>query len=381
MYKSVTYRSTLIFYDSPEVIQTEDHFGDPYIGCVVEPDKTAFRFLVVRVHKDIPTKLRCGEIDLLTMVENYSPYGWYLCETNDLHKPITLEEQDDDIPEDFLPNPDVYVRKPGTKFDQLVKEAVDRNRVVIRLKIESELHPFTHQLKWRDYEDISSRLRRLIISAGKHITGTLGNNEKSQLDLDILVPAQEGSVEILVAASNENQDLFEPNRLLLDALTQVDSTLDHSHKIDDLRGLAQQYSVEYANLYIDLLKALVRSESDLVCSWADPKIKVKKGSNVHLHNAKKLIYDVKSHPNEILNEAQCRVRGEFVQFKSSTGRWGLQTENGLVVGKVDTAKLPGKLRGLEVGKKYSFDCVKRQTFKGSLAGHEPQYFLREYDPV
>ncbi|MCY4657713.1 MAG: hypothetical protein OXC80_12990 [Gammaproteobacteria bacterium] len=382
MSKSVTYQSTLSYYDGPEVIETNDAFHDPYIGYAITSSTTAYKFLVVRVPTTSLVKLRLGKIDLLTVVKDFSKYGWYLCETDNLDQPITLVEQAGlNIPEALLPNPDTFMIEQDEESDQVLSEALSRNKFVIHLKLEPTNHHLMHQFKLCDYTDVLSKLNSLIVTAGKSGSQKLSHNEKSELDLSIVAPALKGSVEIIVESTNINEDVFEPNGKLVNAMERIDSTISDVHGAYDLQILVERYGVEFAQKYIKLLKVLVRSEADFSCSWAEPNFQKRSGSSLVFKKAKSLIDDMKQHANEVLHEVDLPVKGKFVEFKRKTGTWGLETKEGLVVGVVDKTERPGKLDGLEVGRETTFHCIERRTFNHALTNSKSTLILKYFECV
>lgn len=378
MIKQIKHKATLLYYDGPELIEAQDQIGGSYIGLALDSDTNVFKFLVVGVQPTILRQLRRGEMDLRSLILDSEKFGWYMCETNNIEDPINLEEQNvESIPDSLLPNKNVFVNAPQDKQNFAMSEANNRSNFVVHLKFEPERSDQAHNLNLRDYGELILGLNSLVVSAGE--SGVLLDEkfEKSKISLDIVTPADKGSLVVLLEASVKDNDMFDPYRLLTHALQKIDGSLRFARNSQNIPDLSKSFGPEYAQKFQIFMEAIERSDADLQYSWAEPRFQVGNIERVSLDYAKSVVNTIKAESNKTISEAEKSVSGIFIKFIQGTGRWGLLTDTGLIEGIVEGVDRETMLNGLVVGKKYKFDCIEKQSFDQAWRNARPTLILRQ----
>ena len=377
MIKFIEYKSTLMFYDGPELIEAEDRIGGNYIGMALDRDRTAFKFLVVSVTPSVLYQLRHGEIDLRSVVLESAKDGWYVCETDSLEEQISIQNQGDDlIPDTLLPDEDYFVGDTIDHKEVVMLEATARRNFVLLLQIEPKNYHQIHRLNCKDYGDLITGLHFLIISAWRSDSTPTTAVERSKSDLYVVTPAEKGSIRVLFEASKADEDIVDPHRLLVRALEQIDLAISNTDDAEKVRKLSLELGVEFAKKFMKFMQVLHRSKVDLRYSWAEPRLQTGNSNRIRLSTVQKLVSSIENESHKVVKETVRSVHGKFVRFARQSGKWGLDTENGLVEGVVDAKERPNKLDGLEVGAHYTFECIERLTFVQVWTNTNPTLILR-----
>lgn len=373
----INHKSTLEYCDGPIVIEALDRIGGNYIGIALESENQAFRFLVLGVTPLQASQVRCGDKDLRGVVVSSARHGWYLCETDDLDEPIKIEGREGQIPPWMLPDEGYYLAEPSDIDNRAMVEARDRLNFAIHVKMDPKNENRMHRMKLKDYTEVILGLHSLIRSAGDNIFS--GNEEfnKSQLDLDIVTPAASGSLEVVLEASNHDNDLFNRHPAFVQSLCQIDDALKRATDVDQLKQLSVENGSKFARLLVKLLDSLDRGNMDFRYSWAEPVSQIGNVTSLRSAFARDLVQSIKSKSHEILHTSSREVRGRFTSFNRKQGTWGLETEDESVKGVVDKDDRPEKLDGLVVDKTYVFRCKEITTFAQALKQTPPTLTLQQ----
>ena len=377
MIKCIEYKSTLMYYDGPELIEANDRIGGQYIGVALDSSKTIFNFLVVGVNPKLLHQLRRGELDLRTVVVESASDGWYLCETDNLDEPIPIQDQGiASIPDELLPNENCFISEKIDSDDVTMLEATDRDRFVLQLCIESKRYDQLHRLKLKDYGDLIAGLNSLIVSTRESDVSTPSQDERVKNELYVVTPAEPGSLRVLFEASKVDEDIFDPHRLLVRALKQIDTVINRDMDADYIKTLSSDYSAEFAKKLMKFMSILEKSEVDLRYSWAEPRFRTENSTKVSHTTAKNFVAAIKAKSSEVLFEADRTVHGCLVTVIRGSGKWGLITNSGVIEGTVDSEDRAAKLDGLTIGSEYTVECVEQQTFNQVWKDAKPTLILR-----
>ena len=377
----IEYRSTLAYYDGPEVFDASDRIGGNYIGMMLDSDVQAFKILVVGVAQDHLMRLRRGDIDLRSAILAAAEYGWYLCETDTLEGRIPISDRRTGAPtESMLPDENYYLSDPVDNQNAAMVTALERSNFVVSLKIEPINLLTPHRLKLKDYGDLISRLNSLISDTKLFNSSAQEPAEIPPADLDIVTPATSGSLVVLLEASSPDNDIFRPHQFLVGALRQIDKAVHVTFDSESVEALASLRDVKFTKKYMQLLNVLNRCEVDLQYSWAEPRFQLGNSKSVTFAKTRSLVESIKARANDVMVEKERTVQGEFVRFNRRSGAWGLAVdEDSLVRGTIDRKEHPDQLDGLRVGARYTFTCVEKHTFGQAWKNEAPTLILRRIE--
>lgn len=376
MISHIRYRSTLEYCDGPVVIEASDRIGGNYLGIALESETKAFRFLVLGVSPDQVTQVRCGEVDLRSVVISSSEHGWFLCETDRLDEPVKIEERSGQVPEWMLPHEEHFLADLLGHENPAMAEAKERDNFAIHIKMEPKDRDKAHRLKLKEYGDVILGLDDLIRSAGDALFSDVEGFKKSQLELDIVTPAAAGSLEVVLEASNSDNDLFSPHDAFVKSLSRIDLALGHTTGVDHLKQLSSENGPKFTMSLMKLFGILNRSNIDFRYSWAEPQFQLGNVTSLKSSMASQLIQSIQSKSHDILHTSVRNVEGRFSRFNREKGTWALETENELVSGFVDKTERLEKLDGLVVDKSYVFQCKETLTLGQALKQARPTLVLQ-----
>lgn len=378
----IEYRSTLAYYDGPEVFEANDRIGGNYIGMMLDSDVETFKILVVGVSPKQMMRLRRGDVDLRSVILESAEFGWYTCETDSWEGQIPLtDKRTEPLTESMLPAKDYFLREPVASKNIAMVEAVKRSNFVVHLKIEPLNVLTRHRLRLKDYSDLISGLNSVIGSSWIPDSSDPDRANILNVDLDIVTPAATGSLEVVLEASTPDSDMFTPYHDLVSALRQFDDVVSGTLDEGSIEPLASTLNSIFAKKYMGLLKVLNRSEIDLQYSWAEPNLELGNIKNVSFAKTSGFVESIKARATEIMVESERVIQGDFVRFNRHTGSWGLELDDGTQVkGNIDSKECPDQLDGLIVGQPYTFTCVEKHTFGQVWRNEAPSLFLRQIEP-
>ena len=76
--KNITFKSTLFWYDGPQVFEARDPIGGHYVAVAIEERSQRSSYVVVGVAPERLRRLRAGMVDLRTVLIEAAAEAWYL---------------------------------------------------------------------------------------------------------------------------------------------------------------------------------------------------------------------------------------------------------------------------------------------------------------
>ena len=293
---------------------------------------------------------------------------WYIARpTADVDTPIRLEPQTARLEDtDYLPD-DGLVLYDDFIDDLAIQEARSRGNTVLEFSAEPPEAAAGHRMRADTLSDLLARIQRLVKYSYESSLRDLPKQAKRDIDttnaplMDVVVPAAPGSFRV-VFESSSRPDMFGRAELAR-ALTRMDELFESAMYPDEAIERLMPHKGYLAKAYIDLLKFLAAQDTGLRYSWANPDSSRPQHGGVSGGDAKRI--------SALLELAASRLEevtivGEFVRVNRSAGSWGLQTDDGLKTGKVDSDR--DILNGLRVGAHYRFDC--REEIEIDTMGNE-----------
>lgn len=375
---SLRLKEILSYCDGPEVVILQNREIGYFVGTIDYPDSGSPEWLAVPTHPRQIQKLISGAVDLKTIVLSSARYGWYSSRSDQLTDAIEFEPHyNEDIPEHLVPGESISYSFSETSDMEVLREASERDNFVARIHIEHQDIARRHRLDLGVYEQILSRLRKIIRVATKLASDgeTLSNSLSTALDISASPTA--GSVVLWLEAQNPAEGFsqfdpyFELHRALKYITTKIKSTSDSAGQS------LQSYPQNFARNIIDLYTIIQKSDIEFSVSWSDPSSMSSGQGGVSRTSAAEIVDYLRSNSDIALKQSDETIEGSFVRVNKDSRTWGLDTKNGLVKGKLNSGLSKSVLDGLVVGELYRFECIRRISTGDAVRGKDGELFLRE----
>ena len=355
---SISATEVLIYYDGVQVFAGRDPIGGHYVGMILERISRYDRYLVTGVRPERLRQFRSGTLDLRTLFLEAPGGQWYIALTNgDPRDSVELEPQEGNIADadDLLPLEGLTLHD-GPIDDLAMQEARARHNVVFEFSIEPPEAAESHRVGMITLSRLLLRMQSVVKFAYQSAVRDLSDKDKNAYSpdgylMDVVVPAAPGSYRIILEAAKP-PDMFGYNRLAI-GLTRLDDIFASADEPDLAQEILQMHKGRLAGSYIKLMKLLSDSDTGLSYSWAYPDLKSPNYGGVSGADARLLAstpFDVTRRATELVT-----LEGEFERVNRKRGDWGLLTDyDGVKTGRI--ADGGPELNGLEVGKRYRFQC-------------------------
>ena len=356
---SISPTEILIYYDGVEVFAGCDPIGGHYIGMALKRTSKYEHYLVTGVRPERLRQFRWGTVDLRTLFLEAPGGHWYKARAGgDLGECVELEPQEGSIADadDLLPLEGLTLHD-GPIDDLALQEARARHNVVFEFSIEPPEAAESQRVGMITLARLLLRMQSVVKFAYQSAVRDLSSQDKSGVYppdgylMDVVVPAAPGSYRIILEAAKP-ADMFGYNALVI-GLKRLDDIFASADEPDLAQEILQKHKGRLAGSYIKLMKLLSDSDTGLSYSWAYPDLKSPNHGGVSGDDARLLAstpFDVTRRATELVT-----LEGEFERVNRKRGDWGLLTENDVVkTGRI--ADGGPELNGLEVGKRYRFQC-------------------------
>jgi hypothetical protein len=361
--KTINYKSTLFYYDGPQIFEARDNIGGNYIALMVDDS----RYLAVGVAPEKLREFRNGSIDLRTLILSGVSGGWYIADTSaGFTSPIKLELQEGNLAEtDFLPD-DGFVLHDRPTEETALQEARSRNNIVMELSVEPPEAAEDHKIRLDTYV----ALLQLVKSLVKHAYGASLRKADPKLRrevdrtdaslLNVVAAAAPGSFRV-VFEGVADPNLFGQSELSR-AFKELDKVFEHVDNVDEAVAAIKDYQGHFAGAYLKLLQLLVKTDTGLHYSWAEPTSDRPVNHAISKGQAKPLADALAEISN--LGTETVAVEGALDKIDVSKGIWRLKNPSGDSSGISDEHS--PSLAGLITGKPYMFTCrEENQSIEGT----------------
>ena len=375
--KIIQHTSTLFYYDGPQVFEARDKIGGHYVAVMVPPDNMNERYLVAGVEPEQLRQFRSGDLDLRTLLLRSDEEERYLAVTTDLSDPLALEPLTTPLLEsEFLPGAG-FVLHDSPADNYVVKEARERNNLVLEIAIEPPEAAMQHRIRTYTLAEMLTRVQVMVRHAYRATTKENPSDYPRQPDedmMDVVVPAIAGSFRMVLEAANL-PGLFGRHNLE-NALLQIDMLFENTAEPQETLTIVKQARGHLAGSYLKLLRFLVEKRTGMRYSWADPKSEHSHDRSVSHAQAGPLVDALSTVTN--LGSEPITLEGEFDKVDRGSGSWGLVTDSGKRSGKVRDGG--ASLNGLRVGERYRFHCD--EEIEVGITGRESRtLYLNRHEPA
>ena len=372
--KSISFCNALVYYDGIEVFEAQDSIGGNYVGVVAERQGERDRFLVTGVIPKRLSAFRAGELDLRSLLLDASHEDWYVTWTDgDFSKPLELIPGEGSILDcGYLPEGDFLLcDAPGD--DQPLHRAREEKNLVFELRATPPEARDQHRIRMITLGSVLLQVQMVLRHAYSSALKNLSSRSRRRIDtsdgylMDVVVPASPGSFQIVLEAVRR-PDLLGFSELER-ALERMDDVFESASDPKTARQELQAYKGHLAGSYIKLMKFLADNRTGLHYGWASPSSEATKYIGVSEAVARSLSESLADATS--LGREDVELRGALERVNYGTGIWGLNTSDGMKVGRV----IEGgpSLSGLVVREAYVFEC--EETIDQDATGREVRTLL------
>ena len=382
--KTIRHTDTLVYYDGVQVFEGRDPIGGHYIGVMIDSQDDADIYLVTGTVPEHLRQFRLGTLDLKTLLLEGSRYGWYTTQTDDdLIQSLDLEVQEGSLERrDFLPDDGFLLNEAISEDDLALREAIQRRNVVFEFSVNPPEATYAHRIRSSTLGNLLTHVQLVVRYAYCNAINMVSRQVRNTIDttdaylMDVVIPAAPGSFRIVLEASKP-ADMFGYGELAR-GLKLMDSIFEGVQDQNSARETLIEHRGRLTKSYINLMKLLVENKTGLRYSWAEPSLTASRRGRVSEALAWKLVDEFSG--SDSLGQEPVVFIGEFEKVNRGAGDWGLLTDDGNVKsGKV--ADGGPSLDGLEVGKRYRFDCVDEVEFVLATGHEKHTFFLKKIDPM
>ena len=351
--KTIRHATTLFYYDGPQVFEARDPIGGHYVAVLGPTDGPDGRYLVAGVPPERLRLFRCGIVDLRTLLTECDDQELYTATAAaGFGQPLVLAPLRTPLADSgLLPESDFLLHDHPTD-DDVLKEARERNNLIIAMVTDPPEAATRHRIRVNTLAELLHRVQSMVKYAYRAaIRGNppLLRREHDDI-LDVVVPASVGSFRVVLEAANM-PDLFGRSGIAM-ALRLMDELFENAASPEATLNVARANRGHLAGSYLKLLRFLVKNNTGLRYSWAEPASARRQDRAVSQAEAEPLVEALSGVTN--LGVEKVILDGEFDKFNRGSGDWGLLTAEGMRSGKV---KEDGpRLDGLAVGGHYRFYC-------------------------
>ena len=371
----------LEYYDGVELFAGQDPIGGHYIGMRVEATAQLDRYLVAGVSPELLRAFRSGGVDLRTLFVESPSDEWFITKANGAPGEwLFLEPQSGSVlATDYLPE-EGYRLEDLPIDDLALQQALERHNVVFEFSAAPPETATGHRMRVTTLTGLLSHLQTMVKHAYRKAVSELSDEARRQIDttdghlMDVVVPASPGSYRVVLEAAKP-PDMFGSNELRR-ALRKTDDVFASADCPESARELLQAHRGHLAGAYIKLLAFLAEHETGLRYGWADPLLREARYGGVSQGVARQLAESLSGVTS--LTTERVILTGESFSVNTSTGSWGLITDEGRKTGKVN-GESP-TLVGLVAGRRYRFECM--EEIEVNAIGRETHtLYLRDIRPA
>ena len=335
--KTIRPTEILVYYDGVELFAGQDPIGGHYIGMRVEVATELDRYLVAGASPELLRSFRSGGVDLRTLFVESPSDEWFITHVNgESGDWLLLEPQSGSIlATGYLPE-EGYLLEDLPIDDLALQQARERHNVVFEFSADPPETAGGHRMRVTTLASLLSHLQTMIKHAYNKAVSELSDEARSLIDttdghlMDVVVPASPGSYRVVLEAAKPS-DMFGSNELRR-ALHKTDDVFASADDPESAHDLLRAHRGHLAGAYIRLLGFLADHESGLRYGWADPLFREARYGGVSQGVARQLAESLSGVTS--LTTETVILTGEFFKVDTSTGSWGLDTDDGRKTGRV-----------------------------------------------
>ncbi len=370
---------TLIYYDGPQLILAQDQLGTQYVCLLVEESDEADSWLCLPSSDARVSMLLAGELDLRQAFEDPETGELYSVrsESGELFSMRTIPISADEVPESWLPERGLLLRPDEPPQNEVVKEALARQRAVILCRLsppESRTQP---KITVQHLAQAVKLVQRLVMHAYRKALRDLGVVTRTQLsavdyyELEVFGFAP-GSFAVWMQSAY-------PADLL--GYAQVAKALDIidavSERVDDPDAAVlkiAEFGGHFATVCKDLFQFISETDTAIEYEWSMPET----GTSTHRRISARQagpVYAAMVQRDELATVLVTLV-GRLTKVDEKYRTWRLVSEEDQ---KEKSGSSEIELAGLTIAtQRYEFVCEERLEEERGTGRETTKLYLRRY---
>jgi len=380
--KTIQYRSTLFYYDGPQVFEARDDIGGHYVGVMVEPTSSHDRFLVTGT---VPGRLReflAGTLDLRSLLLEQSEREWFLTEAEGgLEQPLKLIEQSGSLIESGLLPESGFLLHGVAEASSVLSEARTRNSLILEIAVTPPEAAEEHRIRVGTLSGLLGHIQMLIKHAYGAARRELSLSVRRRIDasdahlLDVIIPAAAGSFRVVLEGVKRG-NLFGESELSR-AMQRIDRLFEFAAEPEKAMAAMKENRGHLAGAYLRLLRFLMEHKTGLRYSWADPTSAKSQSHSVSEAETGVLVDAFSGIAN--LGAEPAILVGTLEKADDTNGTWRILTAEGKFSGGVQAGG--PSLKGLKIGSQYKFTCIEEIEELEATGRERRALYLIERAPI
>ena len=301
--------------------------------------------------------------------------GWYFVDvSDDFEKPLVLMQQEGSLEgREFLPE-EGFVLHDNPPDDLVVREARKRNNTVLDVSVSPPEAAEEHRIRVKTLCGLLKHVQTIVEYAYRRAAKECNIRVTDGYLMDAVVPAHSGSFGVTLEAAG-SPDLFGFGEIQR-GLERVDLLFESAMEPETACERMQAHKGHLARSYVNLMRFLSDHDTGMRYAWAGPDFSGPRCGGVSKALARKLVNELSKVSN--LQTEEVIFSGDFVKVNRTTGRWGLETNEGIKSGRM--RKNGPSLDGLVVGKRYTFYCSEEIEIFDATGQEDHTHYLEKYEP-
>jgi hypothetical protein len=380
--KTIRHKTTLFYYDGPQVIEARDAIGGHYLAVMTNDQEDGDRYLVVGIAPEQLRQFREGSRELRSLLIESGREEWYLGKmTAGLEEPMVLDLQHGSLPEsDLLPD-DGFVLHDRPAEDLALKEARSRHNVVLEVAVDPPEAAEEHRIRIGKLVGLLSHWQMLVKHAYGAALRQLSLKTRRAIDrsdahlLDVVIPAATGSFRVVMEGAKVPNLLGQSE--LARALSRVDKLFAVANDPEKAIAMLKANRGHLSGAYLRMLSFLVNNKMGVRYSWAEPTSDQPSSGGVSEAEAIPLVAALSEVAN--LGSESVDLTGKLEKADVVSGVWRIATTEGSYSGKSKSKS--HSLAGLIIGNNYHFSCVEEIKEVEGTGLEQRRLYLLEYHPL
>lgn len=330
--RTLSHFETLLYYDGPELFVAQDQLGGCYVCVLVDIGENIDKYLCVPISSGRLDRLIIGDIDLrsiFTSPEIQEEFEGEVIDGN-LNQIIIHPLQIDEIPTEWLPEAELFLKLEEFTDNKVVQEALSKQRGIIDItlnppealqepKITADHLSEAMRLFQRLMKFLYRKAIQLYKTGDKYVKESISSPSNYQLEVFGFSP---GSFTLHMQTASKVDLLGNANiSRALDILDSVNYEIDDpQHAVE----LISEYKGHFATAYKDLLNFIIETDTPFSYEWSMPSIKETRKAQITPRQAKPL-YEAIIKKVDIGKEEK-KLTGRFKKVDEDRGTWRLLSE-------------------------------------------------------
>lgn len=387
MFKTLTPKDILVYYDGPELFVGTDQVGARYICLLAESTDTHERYLCVPISAERLSNFVVGRVDLLDIFKEP--------ETREIYTAVVTDSTATEVhmeaispavvSAEWLPEKGFFFEKENLPTEEVVQEACTRNKGIIHLALnppesrgeDVKINTVTLADSMKQFQSlVKFAYKKSLASAKPEIRKLHEAPDNYELEVFAFSP---GSFKLHMQTKVSGD--FGGYTEIFRAMQKVDELMQTVEDPDNALEVLKRNKGHLIGSFKKFLAMIIERDIPLYYEWSTPRDKKAFKQSITKENATP-IYDMLIERKE-LDKEQKEFIGKVTEVNFDKGHWTILNEedNKHYSGWLDEDS-PVNLNGIIiVDKRYRFICEERIEEETVSEKEKSQFFLISHEPA